>query len=92
MKCQFEGCQEGHYCYGYHPAEYVTLEMAIDAGDRSLAGELYRSEEYEWGACPCCEGNFEDCPRCNASNTVLQSDKSPVPASTVDSGDKGIPF
>lgn len=30
-----------------HPDEYVTMEMAIDAGDRSLAGSLYRQAEFE---------------------------------------------
>lgn len=76
MKCKYLGCQEGHYCYGYHDAEYVTRDMAIDAGDRSLEGSLYQHEEYDWGACPCCGGeNWEDCPRCNsAEKTNLLGD------------------
>ena len=64
MKCTFEGCEEGNYCYGYHPAEHVTRDMAIDACDRTLEGSLYRQEEYEWGACPCCQGEWENCPNC----------------------------
>jgi hypothetical protein len=68
MKCKYEGCQEGHYCYGYHPAEYVTRDMASDACDMSLEGNVYRQEEYEWGGCPCCEGHWEDCDRCSGRN------------------------
>jgi hypothetical protein len=66
MKCQYENCQDGHYPVGYHPAEYVSRDMALDAQDPSLEGSLYHEEEYEWGACPCCDGvNFENCPNCN---------------------------
>lgn len=32
---------------------YVTQDMAIDAGDRSMAGSFYG---YEWGPCDECEG------------------------------------
>lgn len=39
----------------YHPAQYVTKEMAIDAGDRSLEGSLYSGETCEQcGGCPEC--------------------------------------
>jgi len=31
----------------------VTLDMAIDAGDRSLEGSHF---DYEYGMCPVCEG------------------------------------
>ncbi len=34
------------------PTEYVTREMAIDAGDRTLAGTVYRQET--WERCGCC--------------------------------------
>lgn len=67
MKCHFEGCEEGHYCYGFHPAEYVSRNMAIDAGDKGLEGSLYRQEEYEWGQCPCCGGYYKNCPKCSAT-------------------------
>jgi hypothetical protein len=66
MKCKYPGCEEGHYCYGYRPAEHVTKDMAIDAGDRNLEGSLYSQEEYDWGACPCCGGgDYENCPNCS---------------------------
>ena len=78
IKCRHEGCEEGHYCYGYHPAEYVTMDMAIDAGDRSMAGELYRQEEYEWGACPCCEGDYLDCKHCLPEKCLNCEDRKSV--------------
>lgn len=56
MKCCYEGCQEGHFCYGYHPAEWIPSDE----------GGYWIGDEYEWGACPCCEGvNFENCPKCS---------------------------
>jgi hypothetical protein len=40
------------------PKEYVTHEMAIDAGDKSLEGSIAREENWErCGACPQCRFN-----------------------------------
>ena len=33
--------------------DYVTLDMAIDAGDRELEGTFFG---YRYGACPLCQG------------------------------------
>ena len=39
----------------YTPEERVSLDMAIDAGDRELEGSLYRQESFEeCGGCPEC--------------------------------------
>ena len=64
-RCKYEYCQEGHYLYDYHPAEYVSRDMATDAGDKNLEDSLYRAEEFEWGVCPCCEGNYKNCLNCS---------------------------
>lgn len=38
-----------------HDTEYVTEDMAIDAGDRSMAGSVYREAEWQrCGSCPVC--------------------------------------
>jgi hypothetical protein len=51
--CKYEGCQEGHFCFGYHE-EY---------------------DEYEWGACPCCDGrNWKNCPNCDKPVQVTVPD------------------
>jgi hypothetical protein len=42
---------EGKIPIGDH---FVTHEMAIDAGDRSLEGQYYKTE---YGTCPKCGGN-----------------------------------
>ena len=40
----------------YYPAEYVTADMASDAGDPAMAGMLYRDEEWTWTGCERCKG------------------------------------
>lgn len=55
-KCVHSGCQDGKFCYGYHPAQWIQT---------SDEDGYWIQEQYEWGACPCCEGvNWEDCPNC----------------------------
>jgi hypothetical protein len=55
MKCHYEGCQKGNFCYGYHP----------------------ETDEYEWGACPCCGGySWENCPKCSAPNVEPTEEES----------------
>lgn len=50
-----ETCQgEGKIPIGEH---FVTLEMAIDAGDRSMAGAHH---SYEYGECENCQGTGQD--------------------------------
>ena len=41
---------------------FVTHWMAMDACDMSLEGQ---SMGIEWGQCPCCEGNWENCENCS---------------------------
>ena len=41
---------EGQVIIGEH---YITMDMAIDAGDRSMAGTFFG---YEWGECDECSG------------------------------------
>lgn len=49
---QCEQCNgSGEVPIGEH---VVTLEMAMDVGDRSLEGTTY---EVEYGPCPACEGS-----------------------------------
>jgi len=42
-----ERCMDMSLMRCVNSAEYVTHEMAMDAGDRSLEGSLYRAEEWE---------------------------------------------
>lgn len=72
-KCK--NCQEGHV-FIEHTIE-VSRDMALDAGDLSLEGELW-----DWGSesvvCECCQGHWEDCPTCNVesqSDSASKSDK-----------------
>lgn len=56
MMCK--NCEQGHVPLG----EYiVTPEMAMDAGDPSLAG---MPMGIEWDRCDCCNGNWQDCKNC----------------------------
>ena len=35
-------------------------------------GHNDETDWYDWGACPCCDGsNWEDCPSCSTSPSVL---------------------
>lgn len=52
-----------------HDTEYVSEDMAIDAGDRSMAGSVYR--EAEWQRCG-------GCPTCIAQLEFSESDKREV--------------
>lgn len=47
---------EGVIVAKYWPRQEVTREMAMDAGDLSMAGSLYSDEEYEYEPCPDCAG------------------------------------
>ena len=59
MKCKYKGCDKGHFCYGYSPEEWIPSDD-VDGGG------YYIGEDYDWGACPCCDGvNYEDCPNCS---------------------------
>jgi len=56
VSCKHDGCQEGHFCYGFTPAQYVQTD----------SGGYWIDEDYEWGACECCEGkNYAACPKCS---------------------------
>ena len=44
----------GVKCIGLHPVEYVSRDMARDAGDLTLEGSVYRQEEPEWAQCQWC--------------------------------------
>lgn len=56
IPCQ--NCCEGHVPLGEN---FVSHEMAMDAGDMSLEGQ---SMGIEWGGCSCCEGNWQACINC----------------------------
>jgi hypothetical protein len=52
-------CDSYPYCDNpkYAPALFVTREMAIDAGDPTMAGALLKGEVWEpCGSCPGCYG------------------------------------
>lgn len=38
-----------------HPTEYVSREMALDAGDPSLEGSIYRTGDAEVSQCQWCD-------------------------------------
>ena len=48
-----------------YPAEYVTHDMALDAEDRSLEGQLYRPESAE----PC--GSCQNCRTVQIANFAI---------------------
>ena len=57
--------------YGNIPLgeNFVTHDMAMDAVDMSYEGQ---SMGIEWGCCPCCGGNWEDCPECSKEGKVAK--------------------
>lgn len=65
MKCR--KCQEGNV--QVDNIVTVSREMAIDAGDPSLEGAAWDWGP-EWVACECCQGEWRDCPTCNAEQDV----------------------
>ena len=56
-KVRCKNCEYGHVLIGVN---YVSHEMALDAGEPAMEG----MEEPEWGQCPCCHGNWQDCKNC----------------------------
>lgn len=48
---------EGTGAINYRPAQYVSRDMALDAGDPSLEGSIYTEES--WDACDVCGGTGE---------------------------------
>lgn len=63
MKC--ENCQEGAVILG---EQLVSRDMAIDAGDPALEGESFG---VEWGQCPCCYGDWQDCKACDGDRDAI---------------------
>jgi hypothetical protein len=49
--------------------EYVTEDMAKDAGDPSLAGSVFR-KHIHYSLCPCCHGSFDACKACDTEHWV----------------------
>jgi hypothetical protein len=52
-----------------YPAEYVTKDMATDAGDKRLEGQIYSTEE-KYEVCCCCSGDWENCEICKQEATA----------------------
>ena len=60
MKCLY--CERGIVLISY-PSEYVTRDMATDAGDKRLEGQIYSTKE-QYEVCACCSGDWENCETC----------------------------
>lgn len=60
MGCQ--NCVRGIVLVSY-PIEYVTKDMATDAGDKRLEGQIYSTQE-KYEVCGCCAGDWEKCQTC----------------------------
>jgi hypothetical protein len=56
--CECRNCDQGFIPTGVF---CVTHDMAIDAGYPGMEGIIYETGYTE---CECCEGNWQDCPRC----------------------------
>jgi len=58
-KCK--NCDKGVILVEY--TEYITHDMASDAQDMSLEGQVYGVyQDYE--GCQCCNGEWGNCPEC----------------------------
>ena len=56
MECQ--NCKGGAIPLGEH---FVTPDMASDACMPEIVGA---SMGIEWGQCPCCYGDYQECENC----------------------------
>lgn len=63
MKCK--NCEDGYILVEINHVEYVSRDMAYDAGDPQLEGmQIDTGTEYDYDICDCCDGEYENCERC----------------------------